>query len=130
MLTEFTGHPQKIIYPYNTYRAKCIEVYDGDTYTMMIDLGFYTYTSIRVRAKSIDTPEIRTKDLVEKAAGFAARDRAKELILDKHCVIVTDRDVTSFDRWIAEVYYFGEDGSMIHLGEQLIAEGHADPYNK
>jgi endonuclease YncB( thermonuclease family) len=130
MFNEFTDHPQKIVYPYNTYRAKCVEVYDGDTYTMVIDLGFYTYTSIRVRVKSIDTPEIRTKDLVEKQAGIAARDRVKELILGKHCVLVTDKDVTSFDRWIAEVYYFGENDSVINLGEQLINEGHADPYTK
>lgn len=128
MLTHFSEHPQKVVYPYNTYRALCTEVYDGDTYTMLVDLGFHTYVTIRVRLKSVDTPEIRTKDPVEKQAGFSSRDRVKELILDQPCVIVTDKDTTSFDRWIAEVFYFGEDGAMIHLGQQLLDEGHGQPF--
>ncbi|TFH07487.1 MAG: nuclease [Candidatus Thorarchaeota archaeon] len=130
MLNEFTNHPQKILYPYNTYRAMCKEVYDGDTFTMLVDLGFYTYTNIRVRLQSVDTPEIRTKDPVEKIAGFAARDRVIELILNQPCVIITDKDTTSFDRWIAEVYYFGVDGVLVHLGQQLINEGFAEPFTK
>lgn len=130
MINEFSDHPQKIVYPYNTFRAICKEVYDGDTFTMLIDLGFHTYVTIRVRLKSVNTPEIRTKDLAEKQAGYESRDRVRELILHKSCVVVTDKDTTSFDRWIAEVYYFGDDGSMIHLGLQLIDEGKAEPFEK
>lgn len=130
MLGGFEGHPQKMIYPYNTFRAICTEVYDGDTYTMLVDLGFYTYITLRVREKGIDTPEVKTKDLVEKAAGLRSRDRVIELILNKPCVIVTDKDTTSFDRWIAEVYYFGANGSVIALGQQLIEEKLAVPYTK
>jgi endonuclease YncB( thermonuclease family) len=95
---------------------------------MLVDLGFYVHKIIRVRERAIDTPEIKTKDLTEKAAGIKSRDRVIELILNKPCVIVTDKDTTSFDRWIAEVYYFGEDGSMIHLGQQLVDEQLAKPY--
>lgn len=130
MLSWFTDHPQKMVYPYNTFRAICTEVYDGDTYTMLVDLGFYTYITLRVREKAIDTPEVKTKDPVEKAAGLKSRDRVIELILNKPCVIVTDKDTTSFDRWIAEVYYFGADGSMIALGQQLLNEKLAVPFTK
>lgn len=130
MQHSFSEHPQQMVYPYNTYRAWCTEVYDGDTFTMLVDLGFYTYTTIRVRLQSIDTPEIKTKDQLEKAAGIRARDRTKELILNKPCVIITDKDVTSFDRWIAEVEYFGEDGSLINVGQQLLNEGLAVPFVK
>lgn len=128
MLTDFSSHPQKVVYPYNTYRAICKEVYDGDTYTMLVDLGFYTYAIIRVREKAINAPEVKSKDLAEKAAGFKARDRAAELILNKPCVIVTDKDAMSFDRWIAETSYFGADGSLIKLGQQLLDEKLAEPY--
>lgn len=123
MQNEFSNHPQKIVYPYNTYRAICKEVYDGDTYTMLVDLGFHTCVTVRVRLKDVDTPEIRTKDPVEKQEGYDSRDRVRELILGQPCVIVTGKDSTSFNRWVAEVYYFGEDGSMIHLGQQLLEEG-------
>ncbi|TFG96281.1 hypothetical protein E4H12_11440 [Candidatus Thorarchaeota archaeon] len=130
MLNHFSEHPQKIVHPYNVFRAICTEVYDGDTYTMLVDLGFHTYVTIRVREQDIDTPEIRTKDLDEKAEGYKSRDRVRELILDKPCVIITDKDTTSFDRWIAKVSYFGEDGSLIPLGQQLIDEERAVPYVK
>lgn len=130
MLYSFSEHPQQMVYPYNTYRSWCTEVYDGDTYTMLVDLGFYTYTTIRVRVKSVNTPEIKTKDPLEKAAGIRARDRVRELILNKPCIIITDKDTMSFDRWIAEVEYFGENGSTINIGQQLLNEGLAVPFVK
>jgi micrococcal nuclease len=72
MQTEFSSHPQPVEFPYNTYRAICKEVYDGDTFTVLVDLGFYTYTTVRVRLLGVDTAEIRggtteSKQLVKQA---------------------------------------------------------------
>ena len=44
------------------YIAEVVSVYDGDTCTCVVDLGFKTSTRIKVRLVGIDTPEIRTKD--------------------------------------------------------------------
>jgi micrococcal nuclease len=130
MLTEFTKHPQKVLYPYNTYRAICKEVYDGDTFTMLVDLGFYTYTTIRVRLLNVDTPEMNDKDPVKREAAQAAKDRAVQLLLDKPCIITTLRDKQSFDRWIAHVEYYNESMVLCSLAQTLLSEGLALPYIK
>ena len=41
-----------------TYRAELIEVVDGDTVDLRVDLGFKTYKEIRVRLNNVDTAEI------------------------------------------------------------------------
>ena len=41
------------------YKAKVIDVYDGDTITAMVDLGFYHFQQMKFRLYGIDTPEIR-----------------------------------------------------------------------
>ena len=52
------------------YRAKLINIVDGDTVDVDIDLGFGVWIKDeRVRIMGIDTPESRTRDLVEKKFG-------------------------------------------------------------
>jgi endonuclease YncB( thermonuclease family) len=43
------------------YQAQIVEVIDGDTFDLMIDLGFNTFTQQRMRLYGIDAPEMRTK---------------------------------------------------------------------
>lgn len=64
-----------------TYEAQIIEVIDGDTIVVDIDLGFKTWLRKQsIRLYGIDTPEIRTKDLNEKAHGILAKERVESLI--------------------------------------------------
>ena len=48
-----------------TYKAKLDRVVDGDTIDANIDLGFDITIHKRIRLAGIDTPESRTRDLVE-----------------------------------------------------------------
>ena len=65
------------------YKAKITRVVDGDTMDCDIDLGFGVWIhKERVRIYGIDTPESRTRDLVEKKFGLAAKDFAKKFLLD------------------------------------------------
>jgi micrococcal nuclease len=43
------------------YQAKIVEVIDGDTFDLMIDLGFNNFTKQRMRLYGIDAPEMRTQ---------------------------------------------------------------------
>ena len=55
------------------YRIEIVKVIDGDTVDVNIDLGFGVWMKKeRVRLYGIDTPESRTRDLVEKKFGKAA----------------------------------------------------------
>ena len=57
------------------YRCTIDRVIDGDTVDVDIDLGFGVWLrKERVRMYGIDTPESRTRDLVENKYGLAAKD--------------------------------------------------------
>ena len=67
----------------NLYRYKCYlcRVIDGDTVDLDIDLGFSVLLKKqRVRLAGIDTPESRTRNLIEKKLGLQAK-----ALLQKMC---------------------------------------------
>lgn len=45
-----------------TYQPKEIQVIDGDTLDIVLDLGFHITHKIRVRLKGINAPEMRTEE--------------------------------------------------------------------
>jgi micrococcal nuclease len=56
------------------YNAEVKRVVDGDTFDIIIDLGFDTLKKGRVRLYGVNTPESRTKNLEEKKMGLAAKE--------------------------------------------------------
>lgn len=57
------------------YNVTVTKVVDGDTIDVDIDLGFsVVLKKQRVRLMGIDTPESRTRDLVEKKFGKASKN--------------------------------------------------------
>lgn len=102
-----------------TYKAEVKRVVDGDTYDMIVDLGFYVYHKIRVRLRGVDTPEVFGKNASPE--GTWASDFVKELIEGKVVTITTTKSTpTSYNRWEATVLL--EDGR--DLGEVIVEEGH------
>jgi len=106
------------------YVARVLEVIDGDTVDVSIDLGFSVQHTIRVRLYGINTPETRTRNKEEKQKGLAAKARLKELIEGKFVNIKTKKDETEkFGRYLAEIYIDG-----VNVNQTLITEGHAKEY--
>ena len=58
------------------YKTKILRVIDGDTYEVMIDLGFKFKWDTRIRLKGVDTWEIRGP---EKTKGILAKNFVREL---------------------------------------------------
>ncbi len=117
------------------YKAKVVHIVDGDTVDVDIDLGFGIWIKDeRVRLMGIDTPESRTRDLVEKKFGLASKKRLTEL-LDADIVLKTQvnkdgEDMKGkFGRILGDfdVYYAPQDRWM-PATEIMILEGHAVPY--
>jgi micrococcal nuclease len=110
------------------YNAKVISVYDADTMRVDIDLGFGVWLKNQViRWLKIDAWEVRGE---EHDKGILARDRVRELILGKEVILKTYKDEKGkYGRWLAEVY-----NPEVALewensyNQQLINEGHAEPY--
>lgn len=116
-LSEFSNFP--VEFPTRTYRGICKEVVDGDTYTILVDLGFYTYNMIRLRLLGVNTSELHG---AEKEKGLLTKRRVEELILNKPVKILTYKDRTSFDRWVGALSYW-VDGREQDLVSTLLKEG-------
>ena len=117
---EFQTHPAP--FPGGEYRAHCRFVVDGDTLDALVDLGFNQYSYATIRIRGVDTPETRTRDLAEKARGFAARDRVRALVEGKAIVIRTVPDPATFGRYVADVR-FQANNDWLDLGAILMEEG-------
>ena len=87
-----------------TYKLEVTSIYDGDTLNGVVDLGFNIRMDIKVRLARINTPEIRTKDLEEKEAAYAARDWLREFCEKyKDSLLVRTTEKGKYGRWIGEI---------------------------
>ena len=86
------------------YPATIDRVVDGDTIDVNIDLGFsIILKKQRVRLLGINAPESRTRDLVEKEKGLAAKAKVQEMWpVGSNVVIKTylDKKVSLVDYWV------------------------------
>ena len=112
------------------YIAEVVSVYDGDTITCNVDLGFKTFKRVKVRLTGIDTPEIRTRDLEEKKRGYESRDWLSSQILGKNILLHT-QEKGKFGRWLGTIWSLEEENLSEEnsYNQKLILEGHANPYN-
>lgn len=105
-----------------TYKAKIIGVYDGDTVTALVDLGFLHFQEMKLRLYGIDTPELRGS---EKEEGKKVRDIVRDMILDKEVTIRSYKDKQGkYGRYLANIIL--ENG--LDLNQWLVENGHAKPY--
>jgi micrococcal nuclease len=112
------------------YRVKKVtKVLDGDTIDVDIDLGFSISYSGRVRLSGIDTPESRTRDLVEKKLGLEAKEYMKSLLNNAKLVVIkTEKPDSSekYGRILGQVFI---DGLNISVNQMLIDNGYAWEYD-
>lgn len=107
------------------YNVKISKVVDGDTVDVDIDLGFSTILKKqRVRMMGIDTPESRTRDLVEKKFGKAAKAHLKKILQAEQITLVS-HDKGKFGRILGELFVNGEE---ISVNQRMINDHHAVPY--
>lgn len=83
------------------YRAQLIEVVDGDTMDLRLDLGFKTYKRIRVRLQDVDTAEIY---------GSEKGSNEYELGMEQTRFVEDALDVDSDEEWPLRFVSTGEDG--------------------
>ena len=106
------------------YNAKLDRVIDGDTVDAMIDLGFNTWVHKRIRLLGIDAPETRTRDLEEKAQGFATKERLEGLLEAANGMFVLQsHGVGKYGRCLGTIFIEEQ-----NINELLLAEGLAEVY--
>ena len=104
------------------YRAYVRKVYDGDTITVDIDLGFgVCLKNQKIRLARINAPEIRGPSRPE---GIESRDQLRSKISNRWITIKTFKDKKGkYGRWIADLYY--EDQC---INDWLLKEGFAKKF--
>lgn len=112
-----------------TYKATLDRVIDGDTIDVNIDLGFHIWIhSKRIRLHHVDTPEKRTRDLLEKHFGFLATDYViKKMVFSEKIVITTtiDGHKDKYGRILGEIWI---DDDSKSINDQLIEMHYAVEY--
>jgi len=111
------------------YKAKVLNVIDGDTLDLLVDLGFDVHHSVRVRLHGLNTPESRTSDIKEKELGLRAKDFTKDwTVRDGEVFVQTVKDKKEkFGRILAYVY--SDEIKTACLNTDLIQSGYAREYN-
>ena len=107
------------------YRGYVRKVYDGDTITVDIDLGFgIHFKGQKLRLLRFNAREGRGES---RPLCLLSRDGRRALIGNKWVVVKTTRDKKGkYGRWLAEVFITVND-TQINVNDWLITEGHAVP---
>ena len=109
------------------YAATVDRDVDGDTVDVTFDLGFSILYRDRVRLVGINTPEKRTRDLVEKEKGIAASDFAAAWYEAQESIRVQTSldDKGKFGRVLGRI--IGDNDEC--LNDVLVEQGHAVVYD-
>ena len=120
------------------YSCRVVRVVDGDTVDVDIDLGFDLWLKKqRIRLYGVDTPESRTRDLVEKKHGLAAKKFVQSYLpVGTNQILRTKLDDRGkFGRILGEfvIYDSADDRgkvASVHstLNDLLVSNYHGVPY--
>ncbi len=105
------------------YKGLCTAVYDGDTITLNLNLGFnFRVNNFKIRMLGINAPEVVGAN---RAAGLASRDFLASRVLDRMVMLHSykDRADKYGGRWLGEIYHDG-----VNVNQLMIESGHAVPY--
>lgn len=93
-------------------KAKVVSVYDGDTIRVVFPILDKLY-KWNCRINGVDTPELRTRNEMEKKFGYEVRDKLKEKILNK-VVTVKCGKFDKYGRLLIDIYCDGDERSISH----------------
>lgn len=127
--------PQADVKPYNnleiqspphrkeTVMAYVQSVYDGDTCTVIYYINNVSPFKINIRFKGIDTPEVRTSNLLQKEVAKMIRDYVRSLIENK----TVDLYIEKWSKYggIIQGVIYTDIGS---ISDHLLNKGIAKPY--
>jgi len=103
------------------YKGLVTYVVDGDTYDILVSLGFDQYSLIRFRLFYYNTPEVRGE---EREEGLRVKQKVVDMMEGKE-VIIRSVKKGSFSRYLAEIWV-----DDIHLGDYLYENKYANIWGK
>ena len=113
---------------YEYFVKSVTNVVDGETIDVIIDLGFDILFASRVRLAGIDTPESRTKDLVEKALGLESKEYLKKHLKDAKSIIIKTEKINSTEKFGRILGWLYVNGETVSINDKMINDGYAWGY--
>lgn len=111
------------------YAARVIDVYDGDTMRVDLDLGLGVWRHNQtIRLWKVNTPELRGP---EREEGLKVRDFVRALVLEKPVLLRTILDkrgedqTGKFGRLLGEVLVERAEGRILNVNRLLLQRGMA-----
>ena len=109
--------------------GKIVRVYDGDTVTIATRISvdgkeIPKIFRFNVRLLGIDTPELRTKNAMEKALAIKARDALNAYIMNK-TVTLQSVSYDKYGRILADVIT----SDRVNISDWMISNGYAVKYD-
>lgn len=101
--------------------AVVLQVVDGDTVRLELDLGWRIRYTARCRVASIDAPEISTPE------GLAAKSYAESLLKPGDLVTFISHELDKYGRPLGTITYGGL--AMRDFGTDMEGKGHARSVN-
>lgn len=99
------------------YGALVVSVYDGDTVTANIEVGFSIHLEEKIRLYRINAPEVRG---AEKEQGYVSRDALKKLINGKDVVII-NHGRGKYGRIVGEIIL----DDTLNVSDWMVRNGYA-----
>ena len=115
------------MYEYHVHHVT--HVVDGDTIDCAIDLGFDVSVDRRVRLAGIDTPESRTTDLIEKAAGLDAKDWLTRHLVGARKIVIRTQLADSNEKYGRVLGTLFVNGDPMSLNDRMVGLGYAWGYD-
>jgi micrococcal nuclease len=107
------------------YNCKIVRVIDGDSIILDIDLGFSHWIhNESIRLYGIDTPECRTRDAEEKAAGLLAKEFVEDALHVGGTYTLTTKEKGKFGRYLGVIML----SDKTSINAALVKERLAVPY--
>ena len=104
-------HPENTYDKMYTYNAKVVDITNGDTVVVDIDLGF----GVWLRKQMVRMGQINNTEL-----NFAAQDFLKDLVLNKNVLIRTKkRDNEDCNTWMGNVF-LKDNNTLIDVSEEVL----------
>ena len=108
------------------YECTIRRVVDGDTVDVDVDLGWSIWRcGERIRLYGIDTPECRTRDAEEKAAGLLAKAFVEDALHVGGIYTLTTREKGKFGRYLGVIFI----SDKTSINAALVTEHLAVPYH-
>ena len=104
------------MYNYNAFVKRVV---DGDTYDLVVDLGFQTQATIRARLRGIDTPETWRPSCDEELRHGVQATKFVKSWIENTTININSYKLGVYGRWEVDVF-IEEDNKMFSLADLLV----------